>query len=154
MKNFMKSIFADFSLHERAVFVWGFTVSLAYLITYFYADFAIYAWIIVLVINTVNHIEMSGFDLNLNSFWIIAAFSIFFFDGYFDLEIILLVLGSLGFYYTSMKTEEAASRLYYTASLLNIATLLLYLFRSGQVEIYLLLAFVQGGPMLIDFFAE
>lgn len=147
---------SDFTGRERTILVWGLTVTMAYLITHFYPDYTGEAWMTVIALNLVNYLYTSGLSLkaDLNLFWIVTALTAVMISTSMPDAIILPLLGTLGFYYTSLKTEGSSHRIYKTAAMLNLATLLIYFFGSGQIEIYLLLSFVQGAPMLIDFFAE
>lgn len=152
----VKNTLPEFTAYERTVLTWGMTVTAAYLVTHFYPEQAATAWTAAIAVNIVNYLYTSelstGVDLNL--FWTVSVLSAFFLTKVLPPFIALPVVGVLAFYYTSLKTEGASSRIYNTASLLNLATLLIYFIGSGQIEIYLLLSFVQGGPMLIDFFAS
>lgn len=149
-------IISEFTDYERTVLSWGITVTLAYMITYFYPEQASSAWTLALILNSLNYLQMHGISrhIDLNVFWMMSVFAAFLLTKTAPYQIVLLVTGALTFYYTSLKTEGASSRIYNTASLLNIATLIIYFLGSGQIEIYLLLSFIQGGPMLVDFFAN
>lgn len=152
----LEKTLVDFTDYERTVLSWGLTATLAYLITYFYPEYAAAAWTTTIVINSFNYLYTTKLspETNLNLFWIGSALLAAFLIGFVPPEIILPVLGGLVFYYTSLKTEDSSSRIYNTSALLNIATLLIYFLGSGTIELYLLLSFVQGAPMLIDFFTK
>lgn len=149
-----KNTLPGFTDYERTVLTWGITVTGAYLITHFYPEQAATAWTAAIVVNALNYLFTSEISarIDLNLFWLVSALSAFLLAKVIPPFIALPVVGVLAFYYTSLKTEEVSRRIYNAAAVLNLATLLIYFLGSGQIEIYLLLSFVQGAPMLIDFF--
>lgn len=152
-----KLTLTDFTDYERTVLLWGLTVTFGYLTTYFYSSNSSPVWILLILVNIANYLSLdrSWTDLDLNLLWMVMALLALSTIAYPGWQIYaLLTIGVAGFYYTGRKLEGTSKRIYLGAALLNVFVAVIYLIAPSQIEEYLLLAFVQGAPMLVDYFVE
>lgn len=153
----MAKILTKFTGYERTVLLWGVTVTFGYLNTYFYGSRAIPLWIFLILVNIANYLLLNKaeLELDLDLLWVLLSLA-----AILTLAVpqwrtyVLLTIGIAGFWYTGINLEDASRRIYLGAALLNIFVAAVYLIAPSQIDVYLLMAFVQGMPMLVDYFVE
>jgi hypothetical protein len=149
----MKTWLREITDYERTALLTGLTFSFGYLSYHFYGIYSAPVWISGLILNAVNVINIDrnlselSLELSIVAGTLLLALLFPIYRAY-----ILVLLGVAVFYHASNLVESQSARIYRVAVLLNICVALIYFIAPERIEIYLLLAFVQGVPMIVDYF--